>query len=59
MSQDTSPDTRHELETLLKSRIPLVIIEVRHQGRQARRPARHSSLETRVVGETSVKCTPA
>ena len=33
MSQDTSPDTRHELETLLKSRIPLVIIETRDEPR--------------------------
>jgi SpoVK/Ycf46/Vps4 family AAA+-type ATPase len=33
MSQDNQPDTRHELETLLRSRIPLVIVETRDEPR--------------------------
>lgn len=33
MSNDSPPDTRHELETLLRSRIPLVIIETRDEPR--------------------------
>jgi SpoVK/Ycf46/Vps4 family AAA+-type ATPase len=33
MSQPNQPDTRHELETLLRSRIPLVTIETRDEPR--------------------------